>query len=260
MTFTIPDATYTTNGNGILYFALPSAATVANQLAVKYSGALTPTTALTALNAATITFTATVGGKTYTVDKTGYKFVAGKYYKATLTMAAAAKAAAEATAEDKGKLIGTDGNIYADVAAATAAGTTAVAMIAYVGSETGVDGYTHGLALALTDEGGMNWTTATGASGAAAHTPAAPTTTSSWMLPSKDQWNKMIDAAGSYTALRDGFSGISGASNLQSAYYWSSTEDDSNNANAWLYRFSNGLWYSANKGSGGMKVRACIAF
>ena len=134
-------------------------------------------------------------------------------------------------------------------------------MIAYVGSETGVDGYTHGLALALTDEAStMNWTNATGASGAAAHTPAAPTTTSSWMLPSKDQWNKMITAAGGYTALRDGFSGIAGASNLQSNFYWSSTEDDSNNANAWLYRFSNGQWYHDSKGYGDIMVRACLAF
>lgn len=188
-------------------------------------------------------------GETVTVTYTGSKKVIG---------VKAEKKAAE-TSPVVGQIIGSDGKNY-DANATLPDGVTAVAMIAYVGSETGVDGYTHGLALALTDEGGMNWTTATGASGAAAHTPAAPTTTSSWMLPSKDQWNKMIDAAGSYTALRDGFSGISGASNLQSAYYWSSTEDDSNNANAWLYRFSNGLWYSANKGSGGMKVRACIAF
>ena len=72
-------------------------------------------------------------------------------------------------------------------------------MIAYVGSETGVAGYTNGLALALTDEAStMNWTNATGASGAAAHTRAAPTTPSSWMLPTKDEWNKMIGAVSMY--------------------------------------------------------------
>ena len=197
-----------------------------------------------------------MGSEVKMTAKQGYKF-----RKVEVKKQAADRAAAEATAEDIGKVIGADGNIYADAATATAAGATAVAMIAYVGSETGVDGYTHGLALALTDEAStMNWTNATGASGAAAHTPAAPTTTSSWMLPSKDQWNKMITAAGGYTALRDGFSGIAGASNLQSNFYWSSTEDDSNNANAWLYRFSNGQWYHDSKGYGDIRVRACLAF
>ena len=197
-----------------------------------------------------------MGSEVKMTTKAGYKF-----RKVEVKKQAADRAAAEATAEDIGKVIGADGNIYADAATATAAGATAVAMIAYVGSETGVDGYTHGLALALTDEAStMNWTDATGASGAAAHTPAAPTTTSSWMLPSKDQWNKMITAAGGYTALRDGFSGIAGASNLQSNFYWSSTEDDSNNANAWLYRFSNGQWYHDSKGYGDIRVRACLAF
>ena len=142
---------------------------------------------------------------------------------------------------------------------------TNVAMIAYLGSSTGVEGYTHGLALALSDEAEkMKWSTATGASGAAAHTPAAPTTTtSSWMLPSKDQWNKMIDACknvlgtkNNYQDLRDGFSGISGASNLQSDFYWSSTEDESD---AWLFISINGNWKSDSKDDEGW-VRACLAF
>ncbi len=158
-----------------------------------------------------------------------------------------------------------DGKAYA-AAGPLPSGVTAVAMIAYVGSETGVAGYTHGLALALTDKGSkMSWTTATGASGAAAHTPAAPTTTSSWQLPSKDQWNKMIDACknvlgtkNNYRDLRDGFSGIAGASNLQSDYYWSSTEVDSGNASN--YDFNSGNWYDDYKDSNDFRVRACLAF
>ena len=63
-----------------------------------------------------------------------------------------ARTAAEATAEDIGKLIGADGNIYDDAAAATAASTTAVAMIAYVGNDAETSTtYNHGLALALGD-------------------------------------------------------------------------------------------------------------
>ena len=112
----------------------------------------------------------------------------------------------------------------------------------------------------------MSWTDAIGASGAAAHTPAAPTTTSSWMLPSKDQWNKMINACknvlgtnNDYRDLRDGFNGITGASNLQLAYYWSSTEVNSDNA--WDINFVNGNWDNIDgKDYGSPWVRACLAF
>lgn len=150
--------------------------------------------------------------------------------------------------------------------AAPSSTETKVAMIAYLGSSTGVDGYTHGLALALTDEASdMNWTTATGASGAAAHTTAAPTPmTSSWMLPSMDQWNKMIDACmnvlgtnNNYQDLRDGFSGISGASNLQSGIYWTCTEDGPSFAR--FYDFLYDSWGYGNKDNL-YHVRACLAF
>lgn len=168
------------------------------------------------------------------------------------------KVAKKVTSPEVGQIIGSDGKNY-EANATLPDGVKAVAMIAYVGSETGVEGYTHGLALALTDKAStMNWTNATGASGAAAHTPAAPTPmTSSWMLPSKDQWTKMINAAGSYTALRNGFSGITGASNLQSVSYWSSTGFTS--SDAWGYSFGNGGWLPLDKGRA-YQVRACLAF
>ena len=164
-----------------------------------------------------------------------------------------------------GQVIGSDGKNY-DRTATLPSGVTAVAMIAYVGSETGVDGYTQGLALALTDKGEMDWYTATGASGAAAHTPAAPTPmTSSWMLPSKDQWIKMIDACknvlgtnNNYQDLRFGFSGISGASNLLYNRYWSSTENET--YSAWFHFFGDGInWESYGKSYNHL-VRACLAF
>ena len=155
------------------------------------------------------------------------------------------KPAAEATAEDKGKLIGRDGNIYADVAAATAAGTTAVAKICYVSGS-------NGLALALTDEGQMSWSTAI--STCAAHTPAI--TGGTWKLATQDEWNNMKSGAGDYTALRDGFTSV-GGSNLQSGDYWSSTELD--DISAWRYDFKNGSWYYSSKG-GGVLVRSCLAF
>lgn len=61
------------------------------------------------------------------------------------------------SSEDIGSVIGADGNIYFNAAAATAATTTAVAMITYVGAAGTADasstGY-KGLALALTDANG----------------------------------------------------------------------------------------------------------
>ena len=202
-------------------------------------------------------------GETTVTAKAGDKTA-----ECTVTVKAAAKTLAEATAGDIGKIVGADGKIYATKADAEAVATgNAVAMIAYVGSETGVADYTHGLALALTDEAEkMKWSTATGASGAAAHTPAAPTSvTSSWMLPSKDQWDKMIDACknvlgtkNTHEDLRDGFSVISGASNLQSGRYWSSTEY--NAYNAWFYGFDNGSWNYTSMSFSSFQVRACLAF
>ena len=189
-------------------------------------------------------------GETVTVTYTGSKKVLG--------VKAEKKAKAGIVNPAVGQIIGSDGNNYG-ANATLPTGVTAVAKIAYVGSETGVEGYTNGLALALNDKGEMIWPDATGASGAAAHTPAAPTTTSSWMLPSQDQWNKMINAAGGYTALRDGFSGITGASNLMPGTYWSSTEVDS--SRVWRYYFGSGAgyWSRVSKDSDGL-VRACLAF
>ena len=171
-----------------------------------------------------------------------------------------------------GQIIGSDGKYY-DANATLPDGVTAVAMIAYVGSETGVDGYTHGLALALSDVSAnqLSWdnTYANNAGKTAAEWCSDWNTTKTitggtWMLPSKDQWNKMINACknvlgtkNDFRDLRDGFNGISGASNLQSAYYWSSTK--SNSDEAWYCNFLNGNW-EKDYTDYYCRVRACLAF
>lgn len=191
----------------------------------------------------------------------------GKVYNVRKTQAAAAKTLAEATAGDIGKIAGKDGKIYATKAAAEAVATgNAVAMIAYVGSETGVAGYTHGLALALTDESssGMFWNDAKTA--CTNKNTSATVESASWMLPSKDQWNKMIDACKNVLGtnndsrdLRDGFTSV-GGSNLESQDYWSSTEyvypDE-----AWMFNFGYDSWYDYPKAETAYPlVRACLAF
>ena len=86
ITLAIPAATYTAEygGDGILYFALPSASSVASRIAAKFS--MSESMVTTMLASAKITFTATVGSGIYTATKNGYIFAGGKYYTSTLTM------------------------------------------------------------------------------------------------------------------------------------------------------------------------------
>lgn len=73
----------------------------------------------------------------------------------TLTLSYNVHSVSNVVSTDRGKLIGVDGKIYLTAAQASAAGTTAVALITYVGSATGESSpYNHGLALALSDANG----------------------------------------------------------------------------------------------------------
>ena len=153
------------------------------------------------------------------------------------------KPLAEATV---GMIVGSNGKAYAaDDKDNLPSGVTAEALVCYVS-----DG--HGLALALADEGEMNWSTAQ--TTCAAHTPAI--TGGTWKLATKDEWAYMINAAGSPDNLRYGFSSV-GGTNMQSLY-WSSTEYDS--PRAWAYSFSSGWKKETKVKSLGYCVRACLAF
>lgn len=159
-----------------------------------------------------------------------------------------------ATAEDKGKLICTDGHIHAYNADAECTANR-VAKIIYVGSSTGDATYTHGLALALADEGAMDWNTAISTcSGKNTSTAVA---NASWMLASQEQWQTMgaIQNSSTYYALRGGFSSV-GGTNLQSGYYWSST---ASGALAWYFRYDDCMWGYMNNYRD-YRVRACLAF
>jgi hypothetical protein len=181
-----------------------------------------------------------MGSEVKVKANTGYKF-----RKVEVKKKAAAKPLANATTEDLGKVVGADGKIYATKAAAEAANTTAVAMICYVNEG-------HGLALALSDEGDMDWNTAK--TTCAAHTPAV--TGATWKLASKSEMSLMINAAGNYAALRDGFSAV-GGTNMIDEYYWLSDESSSDYAEN--FNFSYGSWSQEFKDCS-YKVRACLAF
>ena len=149
------------------------------------------------------------------------------------------------TSPSVGQVIGSDGKNYAYGSLPT--GVTAVAKICYVSGS-------NGLALALADEGTLDWSTAIET--CAAHTPAF--TGGTWKLASLDEWENMISTAGNQTDLRDGFSSV-GGTNMEENCYWSSSEVDSESA--WLYYFGNGQGYSNDDEKDyGYYVRACLAF
>ena len=181
-----------------------------------------------------------MGSEVKVKANTGYKF-----RKVEVKKKAAAKPLANATTEDLGKVVGADGNIYANKDAAEAANTTAVAMICYVNEG-------HGLALALSDEGDMDWSTAK--TTCAAHTPAV--TGATWKLASKLEMNLMINAAGNYAALRDGFSAV-GGTNMIDDYYWVSDESSADYAKN--INFGGGYDMQEFKDNS-YQVRACLAF
>ena len=96
-----------------------------------------------------------------------------------------------------GQLIGDDGKNY--VVGKLPGGVTAVALICNVSGN-------HVWALALADEGQMNWETAK--TTCAAKKPTVPGGT--WKLADQDEWIAMISATGGYKAMRDVFSGVGG--------------------------------------------------
>ncbi len=196
-----------------------------------------------------LTIEATTADGTYTyAAPSAVNLSHSTYYQSTVKMATPLTLTGPAV----GQVIGSDGKNY-DANATLPTGVTKVAMIAYVSGS-------NGLALALADEGSMNWATAV--TTAAAHTPAF--TGGTWMLPSRDQWEAMGAKIETYTTLLDGFSGITGASNLQSGPYWSSTELENNPDVACLFDFKSDHvgWYTLSKNSDNPVplVRACLAF
>jgi len=195
---------------------------------------------------ATITVTATDGTKNYTKTLTSKTYAAGNGYPVSWRMA---YPLAESTV---GMIVGTDGKAYAAADKDNLpTGVTAAGMVAYKNGS-------NGLVIALADEANtMNWSTATGASGAAAHTPAV--TGGTWKLPSKAEWNQMFgdDADADmahYFILNDAIS-TAGGTALEGGYYWSSTEFDYVELD-----LGDAYWHSEGDEDEDYRVRACLAF
>lgn len=236
--------------------------------------------AMKPVSSGNIAFAATTDSKTYFKTKTGATLAASTLYtNITVSMVDAANLITDPA---KGQVIGNDGKNYADEAAATAAGVTAVAKIVYVGGKNcEAAPYNHGLAIALSDANGGTacaWSTSktkvhtynttsssfaseSGLQYNATHNSdtypafqaaianngtAAPTGCSSWFLASGYQWLEMINATG-----------LNNLGLQESAVYWLSTELNADRA--WEIHSYSGYWNNYDKGKDHL-VRACLAF
>ena len=199
------------------------------------------------------TTTGVAAGTTVTATYSGVKKV--KSVKAVKKAPAVAEGHA-LSASVVGDIVGTDGKAYAVADKDNLPeGVTAVAMVAYKSETTGSS-----LAIALADEGSMQWyaakSTCENKSAIGGH---------SWKLPSQTEWKQMFSANGgnenSYTGLNTALATAGGdSSKLQvGGYYWSSTPDFDD----FVYRVQlegvSASWNSWDFESN-LRVRACLAF
>lgn len=201
-----------------------------------------------------IAFTArTTDSKTYFKTATGTSLVASKLYT-NITVGSMVELA-------KGNVIGYDGKIYASK---TAAGSNAAAVIVYLGDNTYDATFKNGLAIALADEGAMEWSPAKSTcEGKTAITGAK------WCLPSQNQWKQMFKANGdndaSYTGLNTTITTAGGTTLQEGVSYWSSSEIEINPGDDAYYGVNligsnaSASWSPDNEASDN-RVRACLAF
>ena len=218
---------------------------------------ITPTSATSEIHAAlrgisgkALTLTATVGGDIYVYQKTSATtFTHGKYYAITVKMHQVAYpvALSAVTTDYIGSVVGANGNVYPTAAAATAASTSAVAMIAYV-SGTG-----HGLAIALNDESGIMGQDAaiTAASGHAAVTGAT------WKLPTLVDWTYMLTGCTDFIGLNSKLGSASGTA-VEADYYWS--QDVVDDDEGYCVDLHGDPVSSQQYKTAPQRVRACLSF
>lgn len=236
----------------------PVAAATATSAKSEFYLCLVPAT----MGTGDLTIQASNGTNTYSYTKAGgATLTASKYYKSTVSMFT------------KGYVICTDRSIYPTVGAAQTAGKIPVGKIVYLGNGTGHNTYKNGLALSLIDVGfdqSYDWATAFCADLNNDQSTAYGTNTAveraTWMLPTKPQWDTMVNAAGSFTALRDGFAGVGGEnmsttdSDQTESYYWSNTQVPGSTVYWYSINSYTGVWSDIDDSAHKKHVRACLAF
>ena len=221
---------------------------------------------------------ATTGGsKDYVKLLTGKTYASGNGYSVSWKMTPILPFT-EATANDVGRVIALDGNVYDNTTIATAVNTTAVAIISYVGNpgDVGV-GWYRGLAIGMRDYTGgrVLWKDAAMV-GENNNGTTVPPCTSGWFLPSIAQLGKVcqglatkksgtpitaelsVQANNNYTAsnLNSIIYSAGGTGFVDRAYC---TSTASNETSAWYFGFRSGMLNEKPKTDVG-DVRSVIAF
>ena len=218
--------------------------------------------------AVTVSLTAIVGDETYTYTKNGYPFEISKYYDIKVMMTKQYRSMDKATTNDIGKVIGANGKIYVNVAEAIAAGTTAEAMIAYVGAVSGV--CEHGLAVELKDystsDNSKNTYTSFTLSEAQNYAAGKTEITGgTWRLPKDEDWQYMFTGNTATTEFNiSSFQtkmGLVGNA-LVDGYYWTDTQITIENKiyQQIIYHSSNAASVQHSATDQYWHVRACLAF
>ena len=224
--YTIPSDTYSTDGNGagILYFALPGQDAVESYFQSIFNTSVD-------IQSIWYKFSTVKDDVTLSCDKYGYPFVTGHYYRAELAMTPPYYAA---KSDDIGKIIATDGNIYATLSDIPE-GKEVVGMIAYVGALPLGDasGCAHGLAIGKKMVARLHWEHACELA-----TMNTPTILGGvWRLPSKDDMENMFQAFDGAGKFKEKYCLV--YSEDTSAFYnysWTSTK---NNRNYYQYKIQN---------------------
>ena len=166
----------------------------------------------------------------------------------------------QATTEDIGRVVGANGYIYDTKAIASHEGTTAVAMVAYVGTASNCK---HGLALELEEEVGKNWYDARTICSGKKAVPGG-----TWRLPSEADWQFIVAPQLSYMnpggGLRKAYEPFADrikivtGKRLSGNVYWTSTEAWSDLV--WQISFNMYANFPRDKKTALSGVRACLAF
>ncbi len=189
----------------------------------------------------------TVGDKVIVLTTRDKELEAGKIYNAYRSIATHGGYALSSAVV--GDIIGSNGRAFKDVYYNSMPDyVTAVARVFYV------DGNGHGLALAMADEGQMDWSTAI--STCSNKTPKVSGCT--WKFANLDEMDAMVDGAGGYVALRDGFSRV-GGTNMQAADYWINFVYYKDENDAIYYNFDSNSQNHAPKNDN-KNVRFCLKF
>ena len=232
--------------------------------------------AVPAISSTDIRIETTYGSEAYVQPQSGVTLAAGTACQGTVKLARPLSGAKMPYTEppfyttknpaDVGNVVSADGRIFTTAAAATEAGTSAVALICQVSSAG------HGLALELNDAPPMgNWSSACDNPTSKAAVPGG-----SWRLPSKQDWTDMLvgfldsnttavpvggwgydDLA--YTSLKAKYNAT--GQTLWTVHYWSSTEADADQA--WGVGFDTKgtkASFSSSLKANTSYVLACLAF